>query len=168
MPADDPIEVLYHEPGARLRAVLFGPIFCSIALIVELLTGPVVHWITLPLFAAVLSGLIYVQVIAARRHASVRLTAATLWQGTEEVPLAEIVEIYPEPDDDAYDDELEPWETARALGELSTIPRRRRGIGLRLSTGGVVQAWAKDDKALRAALVAAVEGNADVNEVTDE
>ncbi|ALU72225.1 hypothetical protein ACH49M_19580 [Rhodococcus qingshengii] len=145
-------DVLYYEPGSRWWAIAFGPIFCLIALVIELFTGPVVHWFGLAMFAVILTGLVYVQVIAARRHASVLLTATTLRQGTEEVPITEIAEVFPESDDAAYEDEMEPWETARALGELSGVPRRRHGIGLRLTTGGLVRAWAKDDQALREAL----------------
>lgn len=149
---DAPGDVLFYEPGSRKWAVAFGPVFCLIALVIELLTGPVVHWFGLAFFAVVLAGLISVQVTAARRHASVLLTSASLRQGTEVVPLDEIAEVYPEADDEAYEDELEPWESARALGELSGVPRRRRGIGLRLTSGGLVRAWAKDDVALREAL----------------
>ncbi|AOW94915.1 hypothetical protein BFN03_12630 [Rhodococcus sp. WMMA185] len=127
--------------------VAFGPIFCLIALVVELLTGPVVHWFALPLFAALLSGFISVQVVAARRHASVELTSSTLRQGTEDLPITEIVKIMPPADPEARDHQ--PWETARSLGELSAVPRRRSGIGLRLNNGALVQAWAKDDEGLR-------------------
>ncbi|OYD68757.1 hypothetical protein [Rhodococcus sp. OK302] len=149
---EDSPEVLFYEPGSRMVAIAFGPIFCVIALIIELFTGPVVHWFGLAMFAVILTGLVYVQVIAARRHASVQLTTTTLRQGTEEVPLREIAEVFPESDDAAYEEDMEPWETARALGELSGVPRRRHGIGLRLTTGGLVRAWAKDDEALREAL----------------
>ncbi len=83
-------DVLYYEPGSRWWAIAFGPIFCLIALVIELFTGPVVHWFGLAMFAVILTGLVYVQVIAARRHASVLLTATTLRQGTEEVPITEI------------------------------------------------------------------------------
>lgn len=135
-----------------MSAILFGPAFCLVALIIELFTGPVVHWFGLAMFAVILTGLVYVQVIAARRHASVELTTTMLRQGTEEVPITEIAEVFPESDDRAYEDEMQPWETARALGELSGVPRRRHSIGLRLTTGGLVRAWAKDDDALREAL----------------
>ncbi|MEV0948041.1 hypothetical protein [Rhodococcus sp. NPDC049939] len=130
--------------------VAFGPVFCLIALVIELLTGPVVHWFALPLFAALLSGFISVQVVAARRHASVELTSSSLRQGTEDLPIVEIVKIMPPADPEAR--EMQPWETARTLGELSAVPRRRSGIGLRLTSGALVQAWAKDDKGLRAQL----------------
>lgn len=154
--ADDRSDVLYYEPGSRKSAVAFGPAFCLVALVIELFTGPVVHWFGLTMFAVILTGLVYVQVIAARRHASVELTTTILRQGTEEVPISEIAEMFPESDDAAYEEDMQPWETARALGELSGVPRRRHGIGLRLTTGGLVRAWAKDDDALREALNQAV------------
>lgn len=150
--ADSASEVLFYEPGSRMSAVALGPAFCLVALVIELFTGPVVHWFGLAMFAVILTGLVYVQVTAARRHVSVELTDAMLRQGTEEVPVDEIAEVFPESDDSAYEDEMEPWETARALGELSGVPRRRHSIGLRLTTGGLVRAWAKDDIALREAL----------------
>lgn len=139
--------LIFEEPGARWRSVAFGPAFCLAALIIELFTGPVVHWFALSLFAVLLTGLIYVQVIAARTHASVSLTATTLRQGTEDVPLDEIESVLPESDPDDYD--YEAWESARALGELTNVPRRRTGIGLRLVGGGLVRAWAKDASTLR-------------------
>ena len=142
--------VLFSEPGARWRMLAFGPVFCLIALIIELLTGPVVHWFALSLFAVLLSGFVYVQVVAARRHASVELTTSSLRQGTEDLPITEILKIMPPADPESY--EQQPWETARSLGELSAVPRRRKGIGLRLRGGALVQAWAKDDVALRAQL----------------
>lgn len=145
-----PEAVLFSEPGARWWTVAFGPIFCLVALIIELLTGPVVHWLALPLFAVLLTGFVYVQVVAARRHASVELTATSLRQGTEELPVQEIVKIMPPSDPESY--HPQPWETARTLGELSSVPRRRTGIGLRLQNGALVQAWAKNDEELRAQL----------------
>ncbi|MEU2002706.1 hypothetical protein ACH47B_17175 [Rhodococcus sp. NPDC019627] len=155
-------EILFSEPGARWRLVAFGPVFCTVALVIELLTGPVVHWFALPLFAALLSGFLYVQVVAARRHASVELTPTLLRQGTEELPISEIVKILPPPDTESY--APQPWETARTLGELSAVPRRRSGIGLRLRGGALVQAWAKDDEGLRAqleSLLAKADGGAE-------
>ncbi|ERB54123.1 hypothetical protein N806_23650 [Rhodococcus sp. P27] len=32
-------DVLYYEPGSRWWAIAFGPIFCLIALVIELFTG---------------------------------------------------------------------------------------------------------------------------------
>ena len=38
------------------------------------------------------------------------------------------------------------------MGRLKTVPRRRYGMGLQLADGSTVQAWARNDYALRAAL----------------
>lgn len=138
---------LFEEPGARWRAVAYGPAFCVMALIIELFTGPVIHWLALPLFAVLLAGFVYLQVMAARTHASVYLTETSLQQGTEEVALDEIAAVLPLADPDDYD--YEDWETARPLGELTNVPRGRTGIGLRLVGGGLVRAWAKDADTLR-------------------
>ncbi|MCL2535745.1 MAG: hypothetical protein FWE39_16430, partial [Nocardiaceae bacterium] len=116
--------------------------------------GPVVHWFALTLFSVILAGIVYAQVAAARRHVSVSLTGATLRQGAEEVPVADIAAVLPPAD--PYADEPQRWESARSLGELSGVPRRRKGIGLRLRNGSLVQAWARDDDGLRAALTEAV------------
>ncbi|QBJ95719.1 hypothetical protein ERC79_06865 [Rhodococcus sp. ABRD24] len=151
---DSPEGALFYEPGGRWRVVAYGPVFCVIALVIELFTGPVVHWFALALFAAMLAGIVYVQVAAARRHVSVLLTDTTLRQGAEELPLSDIEAILPEADSDA--DEPERWESARSLGELSGVPRRRTGIGLRLRGGSLVQAWARDDEVLREELTAAL------------
>ncbi|WP_433606891.1 hypothetical protein [Prescottella agglutinans] len=147
-------DALFDEPGARWRTVAYGPAFCVVALVIELLTGPVVHWFALTLFAAILAGIVYVQVAAARRHVSVSLTDTTLRQGAEELPVAEIAAVLPEAD--PYGDEPQPWESARSLGELSGVPRRRKAIGLRLQDGSLVQAWARDDEGLREQLTRAV------------
>lgn len=148
----DPSEpdIRFAEPGARWRAVAYGPVFCVVALVIELFTGPVVHWFALALFAVVLAGIVSVQVSAARRHVSVSLTETTLRQGTEEIAVADIDAVLPEAD--PYADEPQRWESARSLGELSAVPRRRRAIGLRLSDGSLAQAWARDDAGLRGAL----------------
>ncbi|OZE99563.1 hypothetical protein [Rhodococcoides fascians] len=145
-------DALFEEPGARWRSLLWGPVFCAAVLVFELLTGPVVHWVALAVVAVVLTGFTYVQVSAARRHVSVALTATELRQGTERLSIADIAVVFPAPEYAAGEYEPKKWETARVLGELTGIPRRRRGVGLRLVGGGLVQAWAKDDDGLREAL----------------
>ncbi|MBY4273008.1 hypothetical protein J2W54_004473 [Rhodococcus fascians] len=144
--------VLFHEPGGRWRVLLWGPAFCLVVLAVELASGPVIHWFALALFSLILVGLTYVQLRAARMHVSVELTTRQLRQGTETVDVAEITEIFPPAEYEDGEYEPKKWETARVLGELSGVPRKRHGIGLRLVGGGLVQAWAKDDDGLRAAL----------------
>lgn len=144
--------VLFHEPGGRWRVLLWGPAFCLVVLAVELASGPVIHWFALALFSLILVGLTYVQLRAARMHVSVELTTRQLRQGTETVDVVEITEIFPPAEYEDGEYEPKKWETARVLGELSGVPRKRHGIGLRLVGGGLVQAWAKDDDGLRAAL----------------
>lgn len=46
------------------------------------------------------------------------------------------------------------WRDAPALGELTGVPRGRKGIGLRLADERIRQAWARNQHGLRAALVA--------------
>lgn len=147
--------VLFTEPGARWRAVAYGPILCLAILALELVTGGAVHWFALLFCAALIAGFVALQVVAGRRHVSVELTTETLRSGTESLPLGSIAEVLPERDEDSWDDE--DWESARALGELTGVPRRRTGIGLRLADGSLVQAWARDHKALRTALTEVVQ-----------
>ena len=148
-------QVLFSEPGARWRAIAYGPIFCGIVLIAELVLGIGLHVVITVFFALILAGIVWLQVVAARRHVSVELTPSWLRQGTETLPLAEIVRVLPEPDERRKVDE--PWESARSLGELANVPRGRTAIGLLLSRGQLVRAWAKDDEGLRTELTSAVE-----------
>ncbi|MCX6490190.1 MAG: hypothetical protein NTX68_04275, partial [Rhodococcus sp.] len=114
--------VLFHEPGGRWRALLWGPAFCLVVLAVELASGPVIHWFALALFSLILVGLTYVQLRAARMHVSVELTTRQLRQGTETVDVAEITEIFPPAEYEDGEYEPKKWETARVLGELSGVP----------------------------------------------
>jgi hypothetical protein len=52
---------------------------------------------------------------------------------------------------------MEKWQSARALGELSGVPRGRTGIGLELTGGRTAQAWARRHAELRTALTELVE-----------
>lgn len=151
-PAHARESVLFHEPGGRWRMLAWGPAFCLVVLVVELFSGPVIHWFGLALFSVILVGFTYLQLRAARTHASVELDAKQLRQGTETVDIGDIAEIFPPATYDVGEYEPKKWETARVLGELSGVPRKRHGVGLRLVGGGLVQAWAKDDDGLRVAL----------------
>lgn len=151
--------MLFAEPGARWRSVAYGPALCAVILVLELVTGAQPHWFALIFCGAAIGGFVALQVVAGQRHVSVELTPEHLRQGTEVVPLRGIAEVLPERDEDSWDD-LD-WESARALGELHGVPRRRTGIGLKLRDGALVQAWARDHRGLRTALgkaVAAVPG----------
>ncbi len=52
---------------------------------------------------------------------------------------------------------VEKWQAARALGELTGVPRGRTGIGLQLTGGRTAQAWARNHRGLRAALTSLVQ-----------
>lgn len=152
-----PADVRFAEPGARWRAVAYGPLICLIVLILELVLGHgPVHWFGLVFCAVLLAGFVSLQVVAGKRHVSVELTDTSLREGTETLELARIAEVLPEHDEESWDDD--DWQSARALGELAGVPRRRKGIGLKLRDGGLVQAWARDHRGLREELTAAVEG----------
>ncbi|MGW4248085.1 hypothetical protein [Nocardia sp. NPDC004722] len=152
---DAPGAVLFSEPGARWRTIAYGPAMCAIILLIEVIRGGAVHWFGLAFCALLLAGFVWLQVVAGKRHISVELTADTLREGTETMPLRDIAEVLPEDDEESWD--YEDWQSARALGELSGVPRRRKGIGLKLTDGRLVQAWARDHVTLRAELTAALE-----------
>lgn len=158
--AEQDEDVLFVEYGAKWRAMAWGPVFCGLAIAVEIYTGPVVHYVALAVVAVVLMAFTYVQIIAARRHATVILTTSTLTQGTESVAIADIVEVYPEPDYEANGNKMEKWQASRVLGELSGVPRKRNPVGLKLRGNGLVQAWAKDEETLREQLTTLVEAPA--------
>ncbi|WP_194816128.1 hypothetical protein [Nocardia sp. XZ_19_385] len=151
----EPVDtVLFAEPGARWRAVAYGPALCLSIVLLELATGSPVHWFALLFCGALIASFVALQVIAGQRHVSVQLTDSALRAGTELLPVSGIAEILPARAEAKYEEE---WESARALGELSGVPRRRTGVGLRLRDGSVVQAWAKDHRGLRAALTTALQ-----------
>ncbi|GEM33462.1 membrane protein [Nocardia neocaledoniensis NBRC 108232] len=143
--------VLFSEPGARWRAVAYGPLLCAGMLLIEWVFGSTLHGFALGFCAVAIGGFTVLQVIAGRTHARVELTDSTLRQGVETLPLADIAEVLAPDDDDVAQ--------ARPLGALTGVPRRRRGIGLRLVDGRIVRAWAIDHAGLRAALTGALAGS---------
>jgi hypothetical protein len=105
------------------------------------------------IFLVLVSGFIAIQIKAGRIHTSVELTPEYLRQGVETIRIAEIVKIYPEPSGS----EMPKWQSARALGELTGVPRGRTGIGLRLTSDRTAQGWARRHRQLRSALTALVD-----------
>jgi hypothetical protein len=101
------------------------------------------------IFLVLVSGFIAIQVKAARIHTSVELTPTTLREGAEKIHVDDIMRIYPEP----TGNEEFKWMSARALGELTGVPKGRTGIGIKLTGDRTAQAWARKHKQLRAALV---------------
>ncbi|MEV0106035.1 hypothetical protein AB0H42_06785 [Nocardia sp. NPDC050799] len=142
-------EIFFAEPGARWRAVAYGPLVCALLLAAEIAAGATPHWFALIFCAVLISGFAVLQVYAARTHVSVELTDGFLRNGAETTPVRSIAAVLPVDAD-------EPWESGRALGELSGVPRRRTAIGLRRTDGELVRTWAKDHRALRSALTRVV------------
>ncbi|KAF0967057.1 DUF3093 domain-containing protein [Gordonia sp. YY1] len=147
----DPGEVLFYEPGGSRWVVLIGPVLVLAVLVMEILGPGQVHWPVLIIFLVILFGFSLVQVTAARRHVSVELTETTLRQGAVTTPLADIAKIYPPNNSPTPED----WESAPALGELHGVPRRRKGVGVRLTSGKLAQAWARDVEVFRSELAQA-------------
>jgi hypothetical protein len=145
--------VLFAEPGASWLWVLAGPAAGVAMALIQLSAGYGIQWMVPGLFLVLVSGFLAIQVKAARIHTSVELTTEKLRQGTEVTLTDEIVRIYPE----ASGSETPKWQYARALGELTGVPRGRTGIGVRLTNDRTAQAWARKHNQLRAALTNLVE-----------
>jgi hypothetical protein len=144
-----PPEPLFYEAGASWYWVLAGPIAAATMLGIEINAGIGPQLLIPALFLMLVSGFLAVQVKAARIHTSVELTSETLRQGTETIDVGSIMRIFPEPELEA---EPAKWQSARALGELTGVPRGRTGIGLKLTEGRMAQAWARRHRELRTAL----------------
>lgn len=149
---------LFYEPGATWYWLLTGPLAGGTMLMIEKTSGYGWQVLVPAVFLVLVSGFVGLQVKAARIHASVELTEQTLRQGTETIPVAEIVKVYPEPErSPGSEQQPQRWQSARALGELSGVPRGRVGVGLKLAGGRTAQAWARRHRHLRAALTPLVQ-----------
>lgn len=153
---------MFYEPGASWLWVLLGPISAASMVLIEVWSGAGVGLVVPAIFLVMVSAFVALQVKAARIHVSVELTADALREGTETILVREIVRVYPEPENhEASGKELAKWQSARALGELVGVPRGRTGIGLKLTGGRTAQAWARNHRGLRAALVPLVQERVD-------
>ncbi len=153
---DTTLAPLFYEPGATWYWLLAGPLAGGTMLFIEKTSGYGWQVLVPAVFVVLVSFFVGLQVKAARIHASVELTEHTLRQGTESIPVAEIVAIYPEPPRDSGAAPLR-WQSARSLGEVVGVPRGRVGIGLKLAGGRTAQAWARRHRHLRAALAPLVQ-----------
>jgi hypothetical protein len=141
--------VLFYEPGASWWWVAAGPVSGIAMLLIQYSAGIGFQWLVPTVFFALVTSFVAVQVKAARIHTSVELTPTTLRQGEERTPIDDIVRIYPAPEGN----EEHKWMSARALGELTGVPKGRTGIGVRLTNDRTAQAWARKHQQLRSALV---------------
>jgi hypothetical protein len=142
------VEVLFSEAGASWLWLSAGPVAGIAMMIIQITSGYGPQPLVPAVFLVLVTSFLAVQVKAARIHTSVELTATYLREGTETILVPEIVKVYPE----AEGAELPKWQSARALGELTGVPRGRTGIGLKLSNDRSAQAWARKHRELRAAL----------------
>jgi len=151
-------EPLFYEQGASWYWLLAGPISGITMLVIQLKGGGGIQLFVPTVFLVLVTGFLWLQVHAARIHTTVVLTAESLRQGTEVIPVRTIVTVYPEAEHTAKSGELlEKWQTSRALGELSGIPRGRKGVGIGLTGARTAQAWARKHRQLREALTRVVE-----------
>lgn len=151
--SNEQTDVLFYEQGASWLWVLAGPASGIAMLLIQLSAGLGFQWLVPMVFFVLVSSFIAVQIKAARIHTSVELTPTTLREGAEKIHIDDIVRIYPEPEGN---EEL-MWMSARALGELTGVPKGRTGIGVKLAGDRTAQAWARKHHQLRAALVNLVE-----------
>ena len=144
--------VLFHEPGATWWWLLSGPLCAGTMLFLQYSSGFGWRPLLPAVFLVLVTGFLGVQVKAARIHTSVELTPEYLRQGTETILIREIVKVYPE----AEGSEVPAWQSYRALGELTGVPKGRHGIGVKLSSDRRAQAWARKHRQLRATLTSLV------------
>ena len=143
-----PPGALFHEQGASWWWLLAGPAAGVAMSLIQMSAGYGIQLLVPGIFFVLVTGFLAIQVKAARIHTSVELTPDHLRQGTERIRIDDIVRIYPEP----KGPEEPKWQSARALGELTGVPRGRKGIGLKLTNDRAAQAWARKHQQLRAAL----------------
>ncbi|QKT08402.1 DUF3093 domain-containing protein [Gordonia sp. X0973] len=148
---EDVGEVLFAEPGSGWWAMAIGPVLIGAILLMEILGPGQVHWVVMGIFFVIITGSAYMFITAARTYASVELTDKTLRCGTRRINLSDIAVIYPE----ARGSAVEDWQKAPALGELPAVPRGRKGIGIKTTSGKLAQAWARDVDRLRTELTQA-------------
>lgn len=155
----DQAEPLFVESGASWSWLLAGPAAAIAMLLIQYKGGVGFQPVVPLIFLVLVTGFVGLQVKAARVHTSVELTRSTLREGTEVTPVSQIVTVFPEAQHSVKSREpLEKWQTARALGELSGVPRGRTAIGVELTGKRTAQAWARNHRELRAALTMLVEG----------
>ncbi len=146
----DAEQVLFHEVGASWWWLLLGPFSGGSIAAMQLWSAHRLDPLVPLVFLVLVTGFIGLQIKAARLHTSVELTSEYLREGTESVRVADMLGIYPE----ARGAEAPRWQSDRALGELTGVPRGRTGIGLKMTGDRTAQAWARRHRGLRAQLEA--------------
>lgn len=149
---------LFYEKGGSSLWLLVGPIAAVTMLILQYTAGQGFRPAVPLLFLVVVTGFLALQLKASRIHTSVELTPTMLREGTEVTSVNQILGLFPEPEFTLKAAQpLEKWQSARVLGELDNVPKGRTPIGIQLTGDRIAQAWARNDRGLRAALTALIE-----------
>ncbi|MDR3661717.1 MAG: DUF3093 domain-containing protein [Mycobacterium sp.] len=148
--AVDAEPILFSEPGASWWWLVLGPFSGGSIAAMQLWSSHRLDPLVPVVFLVLVTGFLGLQIKAGRLHTSVELTHEYLRQGTESVRVESMIGLYPE----ASGSEAPLWQSCRALGELTGVPRGRTGIGLKLAGGRTAQAWARRHRTLRAQLEA--------------
>ncbi|MFB9905210.1 hypothetical protein [Allokutzneria oryzae] len=140
---DEPAPVLYTERGASWWPVLWGPAFCLVGAVVELVAPGGMGLATWGLVAIAFAVAAAVWVRARRTIGLVSLTPFVLRQGREDLPVERIEAVT----------DVGAQVGARVLGGGWSVPKGTTALPVRLDDGTVVLAWARDAQALRDALI---------------
>ena len=133
-------EPLFYEQGASWYWLLAGPISGITMLLIQMKGGGGIQLFVPTVFLVLVTGFLWLQVHAARIHTTVVLTAESLRQGTEVIPVRTIVAVYPEAEHTAKSatksgELLEKWQTSRALGRAERHSPRTQGGRYRAHRG---------------------------------
>ncbi|SDN16196.1 hypothetical protein [Allokutzneria albata] len=144
---DEPAPVLYAERGASWWPVLWGPAFCLVGYVVELVRPGGMGLGTWVIVALAFTVAAAVWVRARRAIGAVSLTPFVLRQGREDLPVERIAAVT----------DVGAQVGAKVLGGGWSVPKGTTALPIRLDDGAVVLAWARDAQALRDALIRLLE-----------
>lgn len=118
----EPKRPLISESGASWYWLLAGPAAALTMIFVQYRAGLGLRLFVPLLFLVLVGGFLGLQVKAARVHTSVELTPETLREGTEVLPVSEIVAVYPDPENTVKAAGfMDKWQ-GRTLGLRATGP----------------------------------------------
>ena len=140
--ADD--EVLFAEAGAPWWPVLIGPVVGIGGIALDRLSPGGATWWAWAAIGLLLLLPIALIVRTRRRLLAVRVTRATLVQGDESVPTADVVGVRPPDGSGRFG--------VRPFGGHPTVPRHLGVVVVTLDDGSRRAAWARDAEGLHGAL----------------
>lgn len=160
---DEPM-LLFVEEGSSWWPVLVGPLLALGGGLLESTAPGGVAWGLWIVMGVVVGAVTALVVRARRRFLRVELTPEALRQGSEVLPLADVVAVRPDDGSGNYG--------VRVLGDGPVVPRKYEDVLLVLRDGAYRLAWAKDGEGLRRALALVVDtpaadGSADPGPTAD-